>query len=316
MAQIPYSTGQTAYTIGQFVTRVQQDNSALAVGSPDFLGAMQLTLANYALTGYKGNYYIKPVQGEAPTIFPSAESVGTNGSFFEIPFPSDAQDTGILDVEVLYSTGTPPVLTVPQAMLILNPNESGAGATGWDTTNTNSNKIYWRMAGRNVRLYVPTMYTTAGTPYYAFGYRRFPTYPGTLGDILDAPAEDILNLYKIWKGNIIADNRGVPALQHLTVTGAPALTGSVNNWALNFASQVFLLTSNGAYDITGIAAGTTGTVMILRNISLHDLTLKANDSSSLSANQFAMSGDVILGTGDSQGFIYDGTSGNWFIPSF
>ena len=195
MAQTPFSTGQTALVLSDLILRAKKKVPALNNGSPDFLGAAQITLASYALS-YKGNYYITPAQGTPPTAFPTAESVHTLGSFYELPYPASALDSGVQNIEVLY--GSSDVSVVPQALVINNQNEAA-----WDVSSVNTTTVYWRMAGRLIRMYVPITYIS--TPKYTVGFIRFPTYPGVVGDTLDVPAEDFSNFFSLWLGNILPD---------------------------------------------------------------------------------------------------------------
>lgn len=95
---------------------------------------------------------------------------------------------------------------------------------------------------------------------------------------------------------------------------APAqLTANVNDYAISTASRV-LLTSNGAYDITGIIAGFTGQLLWVENNSTFSLTLKYNSGSSAVGNRFiaANNADVIIRPQGSVLLRYDSTF-FWFV---
>jgi hypothetical protein len=196
MSQTAYTNGQTAFTLTNIIDRVKKQNTELTKGTPDFLGAAQLTLAAYAAT-YTGPYYDMPSQTSAPTAFPAVTgAAGTRGSFYEIAYPSDAQDGQIKAIEVHWDTSN--LKTIEQTLIVEDDE------VNWDTASTNTTTVYWVQAGRKIRIYVPVSYLGTA-PKYTLSYKRLPTYPGVVGDTLDVPAEDFAEFYSQWVANIVAD---------------------------------------------------------------------------------------------------------------
>jgi hypothetical protein len=100
----------------------------------------------------------------------------------------------------------------------------------------------------------------------------------------------------------------------LTTRNTHALTASVNDLAIQGPRVV--LSSNGAYNITGIVAGVDGELLWLVNNSGSAITLKNNDGASAAANRLvgANAADVVLRANNGSALlIYDTTSAVWFI---
>jgi hypothetical protein len=67
-------------------------------------------------------------------------------------------------------------------------------------------------------------------------------------------------------------------------------------------------------NITGLAAGVTGRVLVWTNVStLYTQTFKAQSASSAAANRFIMQGDTIVEPGQSVWLWYDATSARWRV---
>lgn len=66
--------------------------------------------------------------------------------------------------------------------------------------------------------------------------------------------------------------------------------------------------------LTGLAGGSDGVVRVLYNVGTHVVTLSSGNTNSESTNRFSIvSGDAVLGEGDSSSVWYDGTSGRWRV---
>lgn len=76
-------------------------------------------------------------------------------------------------------------------------------------------------------------------------------------------------------------------------------------------SSTLRLTASAAYNITGLAGGAAGRVIIIHNVGSYTITLKDESASSTAANRFALSVDVVLGTDQSCILQYDVTSNRW-----
>lgn len=76
-------------------------------------------------------------------------------------------------------------------------------------------------------------------------------------------------------------------------------------------SSVLRLTSDANWNITGLAGGSDGRVIIIRNIGSFIITLKNNSSSSTSSNRFSFSSDMIIYPDKSVILQYDSTVSLW-----
>lgn len=98
--------------------------------------------------------------------------------------------------------------------------------------------------------------------------------------------------------------------------GSPSvsLTGNVNDWALP-AGEVYLIGSNGAYNITGIAAPAQAQVVVIKlvNVSGQTLTIKHNSVSSSAGNRILnhSTSDLSFPSGAIVELIYDTSSPAW-----
>jgi hypothetical protein len=81
------------------------------------------------------------------------------------------------------------------------------------------------------------------------------------------------------------------------------------------AATFLRLTSNAAYNITGLAGGSSGRLISLHNYGTYALTLKDENASSAAANRFAISdgSDFVLNVDESCILQYDATSSRWRI---
>jgi hypothetical protein len=78
----------------------------------------------------------------------------------------------------------------------------------------------------------------------------------------------------------------------------------------NATASVFRLSSDASRDITGIANGADGRVLLLMNVGSFDIVLK-NDTTSTAANRFLFGTDHTLSAGQAIALIYDATATRW-----
>lgn len=107
----------------------------------------------------------------------------------------------------------------------------------------------------------------------------------------------------------------------LTVQDAILFTGTVSDtisantddYAPTGHADAFLfrVTANSDYNLTGLAGGVVGRIVVLFNIGSGVLTLTDEDTSSSAANRFALSSDAALQTDQGVILQYDGTSSLW-----
>ncbi|MHB0965559.1 MAG: hypothetical protein ACYC36_03805 [Bellilinea sp.] len=93
-----------------------------------------------------------------------------------------------------------------------------------------------------------------------------------------------------------------------------ALAANTDDWAptgFSTASTI-RLDASAAYNLTGIAAGTEGRMIMLHNISAYTITLKDNVTST-AANRFQLNGDYSLAADCSVVLEYDSTSSRWRV---
>ncbi len=114
-----------------------------------------------------------------------------------------------------------------------------------------------------------------------------------------------------------ADVNNRPAIHRNTVAfdsviSPPQLTAGVDDYnPTNLERATMIrLSSNGAYNITGIWGGSNGRVLWLVNLSGSTLTLK-NATTSQAKNQFALNADYSLLAGATVAIIYDGITKSW-----
>jgi hypothetical protein len=91
------------------------------------------------------------------------------------------------------------------------------------------------------------------------------------------------------------------------------LSANTNDWAptgFSTASTVRLST-DASRNITGLAGGADGRVIILHNVGSFDAVLTNQDGASTSANRFQFGGDITLTPNTSVTLRYDATSSFW-----
>lgn len=100
-----------------------------------------------------------------------------------------------------------------------------------------------------------------------------------------------------------------------------ALSADQNDWSptgLSTASVIRASASSAGRNITGLAGGADGRIIVLYNTGSLFLTLKNESASSSAANRFSFGGlgtvtnpDISLWTGDSVVLMYDSTASRW-----
>lgn len=91
------------------------------------------------------------------------------------------------------------------------------------------------------------------------------------------------------------------------------LTAQTDNWnptGLKDAS-VIRFSTDASRDLTGLAGGYDGRLIILHNVGAQNLVLKDASGSSSAANRFALTGDVTLAADSVAALQYDGTTAVW-----
>lgn len=94
------------------------------------------------------------------------------------------------------------------------------------------------------------------------------------------------------------------------------ITANQNDYApTGFASAFAVrLSSDAAREITGLAGGAGGRVVLLANVGSFAITLANADTGSTAANRFALTEDYVLEPGSACWLYYDGTSSRWRQP--
>jgi hypothetical protein len=108
----------------------------------------------------------------------------------------------------------------------------------------------------------------------------------------------------------------VEVSQALTMTGdiSPSqITSDQNNYApTGFSTaSVLRLDSDAARNITGLAGGADGRVVVVVNVGSFAITLKDESGSSTAANRFALAADLVLATDQAAILYYDATTASW-----
>lgn len=95
------------------------------------------------------------------------------------------------------------------------------------------------------------------------------------------------------------------------------LVANTNNYApTSFStSAIVKISTDASRNITGLAAGTDGRVIIMSNVGSFDAVLKNQDALSTAGNRFSIGGDVTLQAGNSIILVYDATSSRWLNAS-
>lgn len=101
--------------------------------------------------------------------------------------------------------------------------------------------------------------------------------------------------------------------QFNVVTGATLTVTSTNDWQVDENATMLRICATGNYDLTGMAGGRPGRVLIVCNYcSTGSIILKEEDPLSLAQNRMILSSNQFsLGFNDASMFIYDQFSSRW-----
>lgn len=111
------------------------------------------------------------------------------------------------------------------------------------------------------------------------------------------------------------------ASQSFALTGviSPTTIGSSQNnynpTGLSTAA-VLRLSASVAVNITGLAGGASGRVLVVHNVGSFDITLVWESASSTAANRFGTPSNVIIQPGVSVVLQYDATASRWRVPGW
>jgi hypothetical protein len=99
------------------------------------------------------------------------------------------------------------------------------------------------------------------------------------------------------------------------IIGPFTLASDTNNWTpsgLSTSNGIFV-NSSAAINITGLAGGAAGRIMLLTNNGTFDITLLSENAGSTAANRFELSGDVTLAPNQSVILQYDFSISRWRV---
>lgn len=181
------TAGQTPLLLSDFITRVQSEDKGFKDPASNFFVPCSIALPLYAST-YAGSYYEVASDTADPTAFGAAESTTALGSTYEFALPTACQDNGVSHLAIIYG-GT----EVPASSITKQEDES--------TWSQAAAKVYWRHAGRKLRVFVGVTYSSSTK--YSIAHKRYPTIPSSSTDQIDAPAEDIATLYSAWRAKLV-----------------------------------------------------------------------------------------------------------------
>ena len=101
-----------------------------------------------------------------------------------------------------------------------------------------------------------------------------------------------------------------------TVTSPAEITGNTDNYDPG-SGDIFRITADGAHNITGVVAGTSGDAILLINIgATNAITLKHQDSNSTDVNRLMVpwEGDYVMSAnGGAALLVYDDTTDRWRV---
>jgi hypothetical protein len=103
----------------------------------------------------------------------------------------------------------------------------------------------------------------------------------------------------------------------LTSNAPTALAANTNDWALSTAHSYFKVSSSANVNVTGIANGADGRVIMLVNTGANNLVLLSENAGSTAANRFHFPGgdSIIIGPDGSLTLIYDSGLSRWKFVS-
>ena len=116
----------------------------------------------------------------------------------------------------------------------------------------------------------------------------------------------------------LADDGSITATDAVRLDGeiSPSqITGSQNNYNPSglATANTMRLTSDGAYNITGLNAQSDGHLLLVVNVGSNTLTLKDEDAASSAANRFALTHDFALPAAGAAILRYDATATRWHL---
>lgn len=101
-----------------------------------------------------------------------------------------------------------------------------------------------------------------------------------------------------------------------TVTSPAEITADTNNYEPG-AGDIFRLTADGAYNLTGIVARASGEAVLLINVgATHDITIKHASDDSTDVNRILVpwEGDYVMSAkGGATLLVYDDTTDRWRV---
>ena len=139
-----------------------------------------------------------------------------------------------------------------------------------------------------------------------------PTGPNYPGDLWYDTASDVLKVYTnatTW----VPLEKAVDLFLIAEELTPPQITANQNNYnPANFStSNVLRLSTNASRDITGLASGVQGRVVMIHNVGTNPIVLKNENASSTAANRFALNADVTISQSETLTLRYDGASSRW-----
>lgn len=105
------------------------------------------------------------------------------------------------------------------------------------------------------------------------------------------------------------------AVAYAGIVSPATIGGNQNNYnpAGIATASVLRLTASAAYNITGLAGGTSGRLINIINIGSQNITLVNESGSSTIANRFAIGTNIVIGPSQGAILIYDGASSRWRV---
>jgi hypothetical protein len=98
----------------------------------------------------------------------------------------------------------------------------------------------------------------------------------------------------------------------IAVLSPTALASNTNDWNINITTGFSFarISATGAVNLTGIAGGVAGYLLILKNVGANTITLVDSSGLSLAQNRFVFSfGNTLLGANNTIALISDGNNG-------
>jgi len=92
-----------------------------------------------------------------------------------------------------------------------------------------------------------------------------------------------------------------------------ALSGSTNDWSPTGLSgaNTIRASASAAYNLTGLAGGADGRIIILKNVGSYTITLVNESASSTAANRFTLLNDIAMVPNKGAFLQYDNVTSRW-----